>query len=95
MQLTRQELEDIWENKPYGYFSKMLKERKGTKKYIVTTEARMSSTVDQEVVEVWAKDYSDATRKATAKSVDVLRKRLGLGPWGNPSVNFVTTAKGA
>ena len=54
MKLTRQELEDIWENKPYGYFAKMVKDLKGKKKYVVTTVAKKEVVVDTEVQTVWA-----------------------------------------
>lgn len=91
MKLTRQELEDIWENKPYGHFSRLLKERKGTKKFIVTTEARQAVVVDKEVQEVWAKDYSAAQTKVHSAATLVLRRRLGLNLYDG-SVSYVTKA---
>lgn len=91
MKLTRQELEDIWENKPYGHFSRLLKERKGMKKFIVTTEALQAVVVDKEVQEVWAKDYSSAQTKVHSAATNVLRRRLGFNMWDD-SVSYSTKA---
>jgi hypothetical protein len=92
MKLSREELEDIWENKPYGYLSKLVKERKGTKKFIVTTEARRAVVVDQEVQEVWAKDHIAAQNKVHSTATNVLRRRLGFDMWDG-SVSYTTRAK--
>ncbi len=35
LKLTRQELEDIWNNKPYGYFTQLRKNSKNLKKFNV------------------------------------------------------------
>ena len=91
MKLTREELEDIWENKPYGFFDKMVKERKGTTKFIVTTEARKAAVVDKEVQEVWAKDYKSAQSKVHSAACNVLRRRLSANVWDD-SVTYVTKA---
>jgi hypothetical protein len=93
MQLTRQDLEDIWENKPYGHFAKMLKERKGTKKYRVTTEVRKTSVVviDTDEQEVWAKDATAAQGLVHQQAVFRLRNKHGLAVWDS-SVVFSTKA---
>lgn len=92
MNLTRQELEDIWENKPYGYFPKMLKERKGSKKYTVTTEARKASIVGAIIQEVWAKDATSAQNKVHSTACNMLRQEHGFNAW-DTSLSFTTTAK--
>jgi predicted N-acyltransferase len=92
MNLTRQELEDIWENKPYGYFSKLLSERKGKKKYIVTTEVRKASIVGTIIQEVWAKDATSAQNIVHSTACNTLRQEHGFNAW-EPSLSFTTTAK--
>ena len=94
--LTRQELEDIWENKPHGYFPKMLKERKGAKKYIVTTEVRKTNvvTIDTIVQEVWAKNATTAQSLVHQAAVLKLRNTHGLSQWDG-SVSYTTIAKAA
>jgi hypothetical protein len=84
MQLTRQDLEDIWENKPYGYFSKMLSTRKGKKKYRVMTEVRKTSVVviDTDEQEVWAKDATAAQGLVHQQAVLRLRNKHGLAELG-------------
>ena len=91
MQFTREELEDIWENKPYGYFSKMVEDVKGKKKFIVTTDARKSVVVDTEVQTVWAKDAHQAQNIAHGAATNVLRRRLGFNMWDG-SVSYSTKA---
>lgn len=92
MNLTRQELEDIWETKPYGYFSKILKERKGAKKYIVTTEVRKVSVVGAIIQEVWAKDGVSAQNKVHGAACTKLRLEHGSNEW-DTSLSFTTTTK--
>jgi hypothetical protein len=36
LKLSREELEDIWNNKPYGYFTQLCKNSKNFKKFEVT-----------------------------------------------------------
>lgn len=91
MNFTREELEDIWENKPYGYFSKLLKERKGTKKFTVTTQAKEWVVVDTETQEIWAKDHKSASSIAHYTNVNVLRRRLGRSTW-DEKMTYSTTA---
>ena len=90
MQFTREELEDIWENKPYGYFSKMVKDIKGKKKFIVTTEARKSEVVDTEVQTVWAKDAHQAQNIAHGTNCAKIRVRLDAD-W-NTAISYSTRA---
>lgn len=91
MHLTRQELEDIWENKPHGFFAKMVKDLKGKKKYVVTTVANKVVVVDTEVQTVWAKDANAAQYIAHNTSVNTLRRRLGVDMWDR-SMNYSTKA---
>lgn len=91
MQLTRQDLEDIWENKPYGYFSKMLSTHKGKKKYCVITELRKTSVIDTDEQEVWAKDATAAQSLVHQSATLRLRNKHGLTQWDG-SVVFSTKA---
>ena len=99
MHLTRQELEDIWENKPYGYFAKMVKDLKGKKKYVVTTHVKKEVIVDTEVQTVWAKDAHSAQNLVHNTSVTALkrrldgtlRRRLEVNQWDS-SMSFSTKA---
>lgn len=92
MKVTRQELEDMWVNMPYGAFTKMLKSRKNLQKYSVTTEAKELVLVDTEVVDIWAKDISQAHSLAHSASCNVLRRRLGASMYDAKYV-FSTKAK--
>ena len=91
MTLTRQDLEDIWENKPYGYFSKLLTERKGKKKYRVTTQMQKWSVVDTDEQEVWAKDSTSAASQGLQPATLRLRNKHGLTTWDG-SVSFSSKA---
>lgn len=90
--LSKAELDDIWENTPYGHFSRIIKTRKGTRKYIVTTEAREVVVIDREVQEVWAKDHASAQRLVHSTAVNAIQRRLGRDRW-DPKTSYVTTAK--
>jgi hypothetical protein len=91
MTLTRQDLEDIWENKPYGYFSKVLSERKGKKKYRVITELRKTSVIDTDEQEVWAKNATAAQSLVHQSATLRLRNKHKLTMWDS-SVIFSTKA---
>lgn len=69
-------------------FQNIIKERKGTKKYIVTTEARKAVVVGAITQEVWAKDAATAQNKVHSTACDTLRKQHGF-----TSLSFTTTAK--
>jgi len=58
--LTKQELDDIWDNKPYGHFTKLIKQYKGTKKYEVTVKAFRYEMIGEEKEVVRAKDSTAA-----------------------------------
>lgn len=91
MHLTRQELEDIWESKPHGFFTKMVKDLKGKKKYVVRTDAKKVVVVDSEVRTVWAKDANAAQYLAHNTNISALRRRLGVDMWDN-SMSYSTKA---
>jgi len=57
---TREELEDLWNNKPYGEFTRLKKERKGKRKYLLTCTAYKRITVTSMSTEVYAKDPYEA-----------------------------------
>lgn len=57
---TRSELEDIWNNQPYGYFQKMMHQQKGKKKYKLTCLAYRQTLIAQEDAVVYAKNKTAA-----------------------------------
>lgn len=84
MTVTREELEAIWNEKPYGYMDKLkaqLKKRKNESKFIVETLMYESVVKDSVVSTVWAKDYLAAQGKVHDQHVLELRKRHGKQPW--------------
>lgn len=58
--LNRSELEDIWENRPYGYFQTLMKKSKGKKKYTLTCSIYRQSLIARESTVVYAKNATDA-----------------------------------
>ena len=95
--LSKQELDDIWENKPHGYFTKMVKATKGKKKYKIKTVAyRLNEEVlGEEEAVVWAKDSKEAVSSVNHDvSVQTLRRRLSLPTW-EPKVRYITKFVGA
>lgn len=89
---SKQELEDIWENKPYGYFAKKVKTMKGKTKYRILTVAykTVEEVLGEEEAVVWAKDSKDALSSANHyASVQVLRRKLSLPTW-EPKVRYTT-----
>lgn len=63
--LTKAEMEDIWLNKPVGYFANYKKNLKGTKLYKIALEPYTYAKMQREVFEVRAKsvDYAIAEAK--------------------------------
>lgn len=83
MMFTREELEDIWQTKTHGHFSKLMKDHKGKKKFTVKTVAiKVSRTeLDSETIVVYAKSENTAKSIAYNRSAPVIRQRLGSTPW--------------
>lgn len=72
---TKQELDDIWENKPAGYFASEYKKQKNKKLFIVTTEMHIPQVVDSITSEVWAKSGKDAQDQVHYGNYQTLRSR--------------------
>ena len=62
--MTREEMEDIWENKPYGYFKNIVKTRKKLNKYKVRIRPYAYIWYDAEDLEVLAKNINDSYDEA-------------------------------
>jgi len=83
MKFTREELEDIWNNKPYGYFTNIRKNK--LKKY--TIEASISKTVDTKTIEVYDGNiYGFYIDKAKKELSSKLYKEYGE----NITINYRT-----
>lgn len=50
--MTREELEDIWNNKPYGYFTQLRKKSDLSKYKNYTIEAKVSKVIDTKTLVV-------------------------------------------
>jgi len=64
MELSKAEMEDIWRNKPVGYFSRIKKDLKSTKKYKIKVSPYTYNDLPSETFEVRAYNVSDAQMKA-------------------------------
>jgi hypothetical protein len=84
--LTKQDLEDIWNNKPYGYFTNMMKNMKGKKKYKVLCTAYEEVDIAKEESVVFAKSGNEAIRLASNDLRVSINKTLGKSTSSN--VNF-------
>jgi hypothetical protein len=73
--LTKAELDDIWETKPYGYFTKYMNDTKGKKRYVVRTTAYKikEEVLGEKETIIFAKAQDDALRSA-----DLENTKLGL-----------------
>ena len=91
MSLTREELEDIWKNKPHGYLTSYLKDIKNKKKYRITTKAYKMVEVATESVVVYAKDHSQAIASDHSLRTKINRE-LGEDQWSG-KLKFITTAE--
>ena len=60
MHLSKSEMEDIWKNKPVGYFSTLKKTLKNTKKYRIQVEPYTYNYLPKEIFEVRAKSIGNA-----------------------------------
>ena len=65
--ITKEEMEDIWNNKPVKYLSMLKKERKGRKVFKVTIQGYEYKMHEPETFEILSKYKEDA--KWTAQSM--------------------------
>ncbi len=73
--LTKAELDDIWETKPYGYFTKYMNDKKGKKRYVVKTIAYKvkEEVLGEKETIIFAKTQDEALKSANLENV-----KLGL-----------------
>lgn len=80
---TKQELDSIWETKPYGWFTREVKSLKGKRKFKVTCTAFKEVSVGETSQVIYAKDPKSAIDSASASLRSKLNVELGLGQWNN------------
>jgi len=93
---SKAELDDIWENKPHGHFTKLVKSVKGKKKYKIKTVAYRTTeeVLGEEETVVLAKTRDDAIgRLNQERCVTALRHKLKLQLWDH-SVRYKTMILG-
>lgn len=89
--LTKAELDDIWKTKPYGYFSKYVKDTKGKKKYVVKTTAYKikEEVLGEKETVVFAKTQDEALKSASLENVKLgLIRDLGYPSWEAYTTRF-------
>lgn len=79
MHLSKQEMEDIWYNKPVGYFSTLKKTLKNTRKYRIQVEPYTYNYLPKETFEVRAKTVQEAQMHVRLNYVE---KHKNLRPDG-------------
>ena len=93
---SKAELDDIWENKPHGHFTKLVKSVKGKKKYKIKTVAikTVEEILGEEESIVLAKNYDDALGSLNHNcGVNSLRLKLKLTSW-DTKVRYITKCLG-
>lgn len=85
MDLSKKDMEDIWHNKPFGYFSSIKKNLKGTKKYRIQVKPYTYNYLPEEIIEVRAKTVHEAQMKARHEYNE---KHENLNPDGYWYSNF-------
>jgi len=85
MNLTKQEMEDIWNFKPVGYLKFHNKKTKGMKKYKVTFKPYTYVYHEEITAVVIAKDVREAERMASyeTKLYDTLHEKYGEVKYGS------------
>lgn len=73
LKLSREELEDIWLNKPYGYFTQLRKNSKNFKKFEVIAIPYKKTTYPQVKTSVYA---SKSTSHEVEQAKNNLRKEI-------------------
>lgn len=78
--LSKQEMEDIWQNKPYGYWKQFREKHKGLKRFNVTIQPYKRDYYERREVVVMAKNKDSAFDAARVKLQDEY-KATGLDGW--------------
>jgi hypothetical protein len=95
MEVSRTDLDDIWENRPYGFMKEYIKrhkKNKNNKKFIVTTIMRKTTIVDKIEQEVWALNDRSAQNLALDSNVRALRNKHNVDRWDS-TISYSTIAK--
>jgi hypothetical protein len=95
MEISRTDLDDIWENRPYGFMKEYIKRHKkskNNKKFIVTTFMRKTMVVDTITQEVWALTGTSAQSLALNSNMTTLRNKHNVDRWDS-TISYSTTAK--
>jgi hypothetical protein len=78
--LTKAEMEDIWQNKPYGYWTQLRKINKGKKRFKVKIQPYTYNNYEVREVMVMAKNKDSAFDEAKFLLYDEY-KPTGLDGW--------------
>jgi hypothetical protein len=95
MEVSRTDLDDIWENRPYGFMKEYIKrhkKNKNNKKFIVTTIMRKTTIVDKIEQEVWALNDRSAQNLAHDQNITALRNKHNADRWDN-TISYSTVSK--
>lgn len=78
--LTKEEMEDIWQNKPYGYWTQFRKNNKGMKRFKVKIQPYKMDYYEVRELVVMAKNKTSAFDAAKYQIYDEY-KPTGLDGW--------------
>jgi hypothetical protein len=71
--VTKEELEDIWQNKPYGYWDSFRKQQKGRKRYKVKLQPFRKDYYEEKEFTVIAKSSDEAYNIAKSQMYDMFK----------------------
>ena len=71
--LTKEEMEDIWQNKSYGYWKRYRENNKGKKKYKVKLRPYRNDYYEEKEFVVIAKNKEDAYSVAKNQMYDIFK----------------------
>lgn len=74
LKLTKAEMEDIWNNKPIGYFKSLVTSKKKLKKYKVSITPFKTQWFEKKQYEVLAKNKADAEDQARLLYMQQVKK---------------------
>ena len=95
MEVSRTDLDDIWENRPYGFMKEYIKRHKrskNNKKFIVTTIMRKTTIVDKIEQEVWALNDRSAQNLVHDQNITALRNKNNADRWDN-TISYSTVSE--
>jgi hypothetical protein len=81
MNISRSEMEDIWNNKPYGYLKTLKKKFKGKKKYKVKLQPYAYKFYETYEVEVMARNISDSYAEARLVVMEKIEDKKSIDGW--------------